>query len=680
MGFDRRKFLMLFLGGAGAGLTLSPVPWKLLDDVSIWTQNWSWIPRNEPGAISYVQTISKLCPSGTPLRVRLAGKRAVQTMPVQNHPLGGGLTPIAAAEVQMLNSPARVKFPLKKGPDGGFVETSWETIKKDIIEKLREAGHRVAVISGDENGSTTELLSAFATKLGSSQVFLMPSEGQSTTQALHAMGLQGRLGYDIKNSDCIVAIGANILESFGPVVANRQGYFSAEKRADLTVASPIRTNTAAVADSWLNIAPGSEGAFALGLAAELIRRNHRTSAKDFKAFASLCADMTLEKTATLTGVSADALQALVDKLTSAKAPLVITGSTGAGGLGAAPVIAGFAVNALLNNINKQGGLQVLPEAQPVVAGATPREELMDRDLVTWLDEQNGTQVLVLHEANPYYALPNPAKTKEALDKIPLKIAFSSFYDETAMLCDYILPVPTGLERYDDSLNPYGFPENIYTVGSPAQFQSRELRPTYFALLEVAKAMDISLGVDGFLDVVELRAQSMGGSRNSMYVNNVPLTNTTKVNVGRYTLCPDLLGKTLMEKAPGKLFLAIDKKLALGTASSGIPPFNTKLLRNTELLGTDMFVKMNPATAKELNLKEGDRVNLTANKATITARVHLSEGVAAQTVAATLGFGHTAFDEFSQNKGANVMDLLAATPEPVTNIATWNQVAVDVTKA
>ena len=104
----------------------------------------------------------------------------------------------------------------------------------------------------------------------------------------------------------------------------------------------------------------------------------------------------------------------------------------------------------------------------------------------------------------------------------------------------------------------------------------------------------------------------------------------------------------MEKAPGKLFLAIDKKLALGTASSGIPPFNTKLLRNTELLGTDMFVKMNPATAKELNLKEGDRVNLTANKATITARVHLSEGVAAQTVAATLGFGHTAFDEFSQN--------------------------------
>ena len=33
-----RRDLFLAGGGAGAGIALSPVPWKLLDDLSIWTQ------------------------------------------------------------------------------------------------------------------------------------------------------------------------------------------------------------------------------------------------------------------------------------------------------------------------------------------------------------------------------------------------------------------------------------------------------------------------------------------------------------------------------------------------------------------------------------------------------------------------------------------------------------------
>lgn len=679
MGFDRRAFLK-FLGGATAGITISPVPWKLLDDISIWTQNWSWIPRNIPGQTSYVQTISKLCPSGAPLRIRLAGSRAVQTMPVYDHPLGGGLTPIAAAEAQMLNSPARVMFPLMRKPDGAYVETKWEVIKEDIINQLKKHGSKTAVISGDENGSTNEIMSAFLNKLGSTKMFLMPSEGQTATQALHAMGLKGRMGYDIKNSDCIIAIGANILESFGPVVANRQAYFDKPERASLVVASPIRTNTASVADSWLAIKPGAEGVFALALAAELIRRDYRAPASDFNGFAKLCANLTLEKAAELTGVSGDRIKAVVDTMTSAKTPLVVIGSTGAGGLGTAPVIAGFAVNALLGNINKTGGLQILQEAGPVLPGAMPREEMMNNDLVTWLHKQNDTKILVLHEANPYYALPNPAATKAALDKIPLKIAFTSFYDETAMLCDYILPIPLGLERYDDMLNPYGYPENIYCVGSPAQFQNPELRPTYFASLEVAKDMGISLGVESFLDVIDMRARKFGTTRDAMYVNNAPVTDNTKQHASSYSLRPQLLEKALfVEKSEG-IQLAIDRKLALGTASSGIPPFNTKLLRDTELSGEDMFVKMNKATAQGLNLGEGDRVKIAAGDNTIEALVHISEGVADQTVATTIGFGHTKFDEFSQNKGANIMDLVVAAPEPVTNVAAWNQVVVNVTKA
>jgi hypothetical protein len=51
-----------------------------------------------------------------------------------------------------------------------------------------------------------------------------------------------------------------------------------------------------------------------------------------------------------------------------------------------------------------------------------------------------------------------------------------------------------------------------------------------------------------------------------------------------------------------------------------------------------------------------------------------------TVAVLLGFGHTAFDEFSKGKGANVMHLLTAGFEPVTGLSVWNRAGVNIAKA
>jgi len=59
----RRSFLSFLIGGA-AGTTLSPLPWKITDDLSIWTQMWPWTPVPEDGEISYVNSVCTLCPGG----------------------------------------------------------------------------------------------------------------------------------------------------------------------------------------------------------------------------------------------------------------------------------------------------------------------------------------------------------------------------------------------------------------------------------------------------------------------------------------------------------------------------------------------------------------------------------------------------------------------------------------
>ena len=278
MALDRRGFLK-FIGGATAGILATPVVWKGLDDVSIWSQNWSWIPRNIKGANSYVPTVSKLCPTGVGVRVRLVDGRPVRVIGNPEHPLSkGGVSSIAAAEVQMLYSPARMKRPLKRSPDGAYVMISWEEAEAMLLDGLKAAkgGDALACISGDDNGTINELLSAFVQQSGAKSFFLMPGEAQPAAKAWDLMGGEGQIGYDIEKSDFVLAIGANVLEAWGTAIRNRHAFgashpHGAEPTAQFVYAGPVLNNTATGADDWLPIRPGTESAFALGLAHLLIK-------------------------------------------------------------------------------------------------------------------------------------------------------------------------------------------------------------------------------------------------------------------------------------------------------------------------------------------------------------------------------------------------------------------------
>lgn len=89
LGVTRRN-LLTFLGGGIAGTVLSPIPWKLLDDASIWTQNWSWLAGPARGKISIRHSHGSLCPAGCGLRVRCVGSQPVSLLGVTGHPLGQG--------------------------------------------------------------------------------------------------------------------------------------------------------------------------------------------------------------------------------------------------------------------------------------------------------------------------------------------------------------------------------------------------------------------------------------------------------------------------------------------------------------------------------------------------------------------------------------------------------------
>ncbi|MBG3878628.1 molybdopterin-dependent oxidoreductase [Desulfovibrio oxamicus] len=691
MALDRRGFLK-FIGGATAGILATPVVWKSLDDVSIWTQNWSWIPRNIDGANSYVPTVSKLCPSAVGVKVRLVDGRPVRVLTNNDHPLGGGLSSIAAAEVQLLYSPSRMKRPLKRTADGAYVGITWEEAEAMLVEGLKKAkgGDKLAVISGDETGTVNELFTALAAEMGSKSCFIMPGEAQPAAKAWELMGGEGQVGYDIEKSDYVLAIGANVLETWGPVIRNRHAFRVGRPHGEapavrFAYAGPVQNNTAATADVWLAIRPGTEAVLALGLANLLIKAGATSPAADFADFKALAAKFTPEQVAAQTGVDAKRLAAVAQELAKAKRPLVIAGSEFGQGGGAAPVLAGLALNALLGSMNREGGIRALPYARKVVPAAMDRKALLQNDLVAWLGKvasgkSAAPQAVVFYEANPVYALPQADAMKATLTKVPFKVAFTSFLDETAMACDLVLPVPMGLERFDDVDTPYGCGQVVYALAVPALAPLVDARPAGDVVIGVAKKLGADLGVATFADALKAKAEARGASFTEPSATNAHVSNAV-LPVNGIALRADVLSKAIDVKAPAfPVALAPVAKLNVGTSKTATPPFNTKTVRRWEIQGKELYVLMNGATAAKLGLRMHDRIELSNPAGKFTARVNLFEGVINDTVAVPAGHGHTAFDEFSKGKGENVMRLLAAGAEPGTGLSVWTSAGANIAKA
>ncbi len=129
MKIDRRSFLSLGIGVA-AGTALSPLPWKLTDDLSIWTQNWPWTPVPETGENSYVNSVCTLCPGGCGISVRKVDERGVKNEGMKGHPVNqGGICALGLSGLQLLYGPTRIKTPLirvgKRG-EGQWEKISWE--------------------------------------------------------------------------------------------------------------------------------------------------------------------------------------------------------------------------------------------------------------------------------------------------------------------------------------------------------------------------------------------------------------------------------------------------------------------------------------------------------------------------------------------------------------------------
>ena len=469
MKVDRRSFLSFVIGGA-AGTALSPLPWKLMDDSSIWSQMWPWTPVPPDGEVVYEDSTCSLCPGGCGISVRKVDSRAVKIEGQSGHPVNdGSICILGLSGLQMLYGPTRIKSPMKRigeRGEGKWQKISWDEAIAILTEKLidiRDKGeaHTVAAIAGSDSGTVPALIQRFMTAYGSPNFMRSPSNRDADEFAVKALfGAGGRTGFDVENADYILSFGSGFVDGWGsPVRMFKAASLWKDKAITVVQVEPRLSNSAAKATRWVPVNPGTEADLALGIAAVLVDGNmlDTGSVSGLGSWKNdLLATYTREKVSQTTGVAPKTITELAKGFAGANRPLALFGR-GKGLVSGSlrETAAAYLLNALTGNINQKGGMWAIPEVdyiqwpdvatddlasagldQPRLDGAGAGKYADARYLTNRLvDSVNGggpypMQALLVAGANPCHDLPDTQSVKAAFARIPFIASFSSFQDET----------------------------------------------------------------------------------------------------------------------------------------------------------------------------------------------------------------------------------------------------------
>ncbi len=541
---------MQFTAGAIGGTLLTPMPWKLADDSAIWSQNWSWRPSPQRGEVTRAPSICTFCEAGCGIQVRLVEKRRgilIEGSP--SHPVNrGGICPLGAAALQFQYAPYRVLQPLrqtrKRGDLAGFQPVSWEGALKEIggkLSRLRtdQRANALAGIISHRSSSMADLWGQFFNAYGSPNLFRMPDHADSLALASSLMlGQASPPAFALERASYVLSFGAGLLEGRSSFSRNQRAFaqWHEDGSHKLVQVESRCSMTAAKAEKWIPVAPGSEAALALALAHVIIKdrlfdAEFMSSAvtgfedwtdrrgklrKGFKSY--VLAECSPEQMEGVTGLEATSIRELARELAIHKNALVLwDGSSSGHPNNIYHDLVFMALNLLKGNFRPDGLVALQPDvplapmpevrldASAQASLAKQRLDLAQSEptpltgnaLYPFLDAilKGGVypiDMLWVHESNPAHNLLESRLFESAVTKINTLVSFSSYMDETSQMADWILPAPTALERYDDVVGIPGAPYAYYAVSAPVLPPSGETRDTGDVLLELAKGLGESI--------------------------------------------------------------------------------------------------------------------------------------------------------------------------------------------
>ncbi|HEX6317047.1 MAG TPA: molybdopterin-dependent oxidoreductase [Gemmatimonadaceae bacterium] len=654
----RREFLKV-LGSTGAAATAVGCSMERVEQLIPYVVSPD---HTVPGVSTYYATVCHECTAACGVIAEVRDGRAIKLEGNPEHPVNrGALCARGQAALQGLYNPDRYRGPMIRR-DNRLQPATWEEalarVRQGIDEaRAANAAAGVRFVSQHENGSFGAFVDQWMAAGGFGAHVAYDAEADLAARAAH----QAEYGtpwpaFDFTAARLIVSIGADFLDGWGASVPQQLSF--ADARAKLVDAprfvyiGPRRSLTGLNADEWIACRPGSE----LAIANALLGAVSGDSSESIASAASAA------------GVPEPALQRVADELRAARPSLVL------GGVSTPDAFLVAQAAARINQAAGNVGTTIKPaEGFAGMGGASGDEAMaaLARDM-----NAGSVRILFIRGANPVHALPGSMQFAEGLARVGLKVSFSSYPDETSELCDVVLPDHHCLESWGDSEPVRGTLALQQPVMDPV-FNTRATADVLLGMARADAAMSARFPWPTYREFLMARypggaqafiaalARGIGqGSAMPRTVTPAPAAPVT---------APRPIG------GDGDFFLVVHPSPALGTGAGANKPWLQELPDPVSKICWQSWIELHPSAAARLGVHAGDHVTVTTAAGSITAPAWIYLGIHPESVAVSLGQGHTAYGRYAQGVGVNPVAALGATFDGGGRLA-WTQTRARVEKA
>jgi anaerobic selenocysteine-containing dehydrogenase len=642
-----------------------------------------------PGENLWYASTCRQCSAGCGIVVRTSEGRARKIEGNPLHPVNQGkLCARGQAALQELYDPDRLQGAVRQTGGRGsaaYAPLAWDEVLPLVAGRIKDTGPGGVAWGGGNTsthlatiarrfletvGAPPPVFHTLGDELEGRQALLLASTALVGTPALPL--------FNIGQADVVFSFGANSLETWLSPVHYSRAYGqmrkqAAGKRGYFVQFEPRYSSTAASADEWVPVQPGTEGLVALALGKILVDGAMVPPPAGAGAMA-LYDQVDVAAVAAASGVPVADLERLARMLATVPTPPAIPGgSLATYGQGPAASTAVGALNVVLSRPGQPGGVYLPPAAgDPDLAPLLPSAPADVQALIQRL-AAGQVQVLFIHGANPVFEQPPGSGLAAALQQVPHVVSFNPAVDETALQAYLLLPDHTNLESWGYHVPPLA---DRLVTGS--------LQPVVQPLYDTRATADVLLAL----------AQELGGSvaQRLPWPNEVeflkevsgklaPASTSAAAFWGQWRRQGGSWPGAAGWQAPIST-LALDRPLAepqpVVAGDQPAYPYTLHLYPSITLfdgrrankswlqeapdpmttVAWQTWIEIHPHTAAKLGVKDGDLVTVSSPAGAVEALVYVYPAILEGVVAMPVGRGHKQYGRFARGQGSNPIQLLA----------------------
>lgn len=307
----------------------------------------------------------------------------------------------------------------------------------------------------------------------------------------------------------------------------------------------------------------------------------------------------------------------------------------------------------------------------------------DSDFADLVAEMNAGKVdaIIMNNVNPVYSAPGSLNFAGGLAKVGLKISTADRVEETADLCDYVLPDSNFLESWGDASPAKG----MYTLQQPAinkLWKTRQFQDTL--LMWTGSTDDYYTYLTKYWENNTFKMQTTEASFTAFWnkslhngVFEMPMEAASTLSCGPQ--CGDACNNAAAELAKvtgGEWEMVAYEKVGIGNGSLSNNPWLQEMPDPVTKVCWDNYALMSPEQMKKMGFNtyndqeaKMDVVEITANGKSVKLPVFPQPGQKENTIAIALGYGRTKSGKVGDNVGQNIYPFLKTSNGTIQYIIT-----------